>query len=69
MCVYIYLSIHIYIYIYICLFIYVFIYFSRVGRCGDPMFGICYVEKGVLACTRVYVLKDMCSHAGESTIS
>ena len=41
----------------------------RVARCGDSMFGICYVEKGVLACTRVPGLNNMCSHAGENTIS
>ena len=41
----------------------------RVGRCGDPMCGICYVEKGVIACTRVHVLNNVCYHAGENTIS
>ena len=45
------------------------IYFSRLARCGAPMFGIFYVEKGVLTCTRAHVLKDRCSRAGENTIS
>ena len=43
--------------------------YMRVARCGDPIFGTCYVEKGVLAYTRVHVLNNMCSHAGENTIS
>ena len=40
-----------------------------VARCGDPIFFICCVDKSVLACTRVHVLNNMCSHAGENTIS
>ena len=60
-----------YIYTYItCVYIYIYIYMCvRVARCGDPMFGICYVGKGVIAYTRVHVLNNVCSHAGESTIS
>ena len=64
--------IHMYIYIYSIhmLYIYIYIYiYMRVARCGDPVVGICDVEKGVLACTRVHVLNNRCSHAGESTIS
>ena len=30
---------------------------------------IMFIEKGVIACTRVHVLNYMCSHAGEDTIS
>ena len=41
----------------------------RLARCGAPDFGIVYVEKGVITCTRVHVLKDRCSDAGENTIS
>ena len=66
--------IYIYIYIYISLSIYIYIYiyiytYMRVGRCGAQMFGIFYVEKGVLTCTRVHILNNRCSHAGENTIS
>ena len=41
-----YMCIHIYIYIciYTCIYIYIYIY-MRVGRCGDPMFGICLLKK------------------------
>ena len=35
----------------------------------DPLFGIFYVEKGILACTIIHVLNSMCSHAGENTMS
>ena len=41
----------------------------RVGRCGAEMFGICYVEKGIITCTRAHVLNNRCSHADENTIS
>ena len=41
----------------------------RVAPCGAPSFGIFYVEKGVLTCTRVHVLNNRCSDAGENTIS
>ena len=41
----------------------------RVGACGADMFGIFDDEKGVLTCTRVHILKNRCSHAGENTIS
>ena len=40
----------------------------RLARCGAPIVGIFYVEKGVFTCTRAHVLKDRCSHAGENTI-
>ena len=40
----------------------------RLAPCGAPSFGIFYVDKGVLTCTRVHVLNNMCSHAGENTI-
>ena len=61
---------YIYIYIYIHSYIYIYIYiYTRLARCGAPDFGIFDVEKGVLTCTRVHVLKDRCSDAGENTIS
>ena len=41
----------------------------RVATCGAEIVGIFYDEKGVLTCTRVHILKDRCSHAGENTIS
>ena len=41
----------------------------RVAPCGAPVFGIFYVEKGVITCTRVHVLKHRRSDAGENTIS
>ena len=41
----------------------------RLAACGAPMFGIFYVEKSVITCTRVHILKIRCSHAGENTIS
>ena len=51
-------------------YIYIYIYiYMRVGRCGAQTFGIFYVEKGVVTCTRVHVMKHRCSHAGENTIS
>ena len=56
----------------ICLYIYIYIYiyiYMRKAACGAPSFGIFYVEKGVFTCTRVHVLKNRCSHAGENTIS
>ena len=61
-CVYMnrYINTSIYIYIYI---------YMRLAPCGAPDFGIFYVEKGVLTCTRVHVLTSRCSHAGENTIS
>ena len=42
--------------------------YLRLAACGAPDFGIFYVEKGVFTCTRVHVLNNMCSHAGENTI-
>ena len=59
-----YTYIHVYIYIYIYIYIY-----RRVVSGGAPLFGIFYVEKGILACTRIHVLNNMCSHAGENTMS
>ena len=53
-------------YIYIYIYIYIF---SRLAPCGAQIFGIFYDEKGVLTCTRVHILKNRCSHAGENTIS
>ena len=41
----------------------------RLAACGAEMFGICYDEKGVTTCTRVHILKNRCSNAGENTIS
>ena len=41
----------------------------RVAPCGAQILGILYVEKGVRTCTRVHVLNNRCSHAGENTIS
>ena len=84
-CMYIYIYIYIYtytyIYIYMFIFIYLFIYLSiyihsfvylfvlEGGLCMRSFFGIFYVEKGIIACTRIHVLNNMCSHAGEDTIS
>ena len=61
-------DIYIYIYIYICMCIYIYIYMRKVSG-GDPLFGIPHVEKGILACTRIHILNNMCSQAGENTIS
>ena len=36
---------------------------------GDPLFGIFYVERGILACTRIHMLNYMCFHAGGNIIS
>ena len=72
MCVYIYIYIyictHIYTYIHMCIYIYIYTY-MRVVSGGDPLFGIFHVKKGMLACTRIHMLNNMCSHAGENTIS
>ena len=55
--------------IYICvLYIYIYIYMRVVPACV-PFFGIFYVGKGIIACTRVHVLNKRCSHAGENTMS
>ena len=43
--------------------------FMRVLSGGVPLFGIFHVEKCIIACTRIHVLNNMCSHAGENTIS
>ena len=55
----------------ICIYIYIYIYICSRGwdAVVPPICYIFYVAKGVIACTRVYVLNNMCSHAGESTIS
>ena len=54
----VYVSLSLYIYIYMCIYIYIYIYiYMRLAACGAPSFGIFYVEKGVLTCTRVHVLK------------
>ena len=67
-CISIYIELYTYIYIYIIyIYIYIYIYFSRVVPACVPFFGIFYVEKGILACTRIHVLNNRCSHAGEST--
>ena len=51
-------------------YIYIYIYiYVRVAPCGARVFGIFYVDKGVLTCTRVHVLNNRCSDAGENTIS
>ena len=50
----------------VCIHIYIYM---RVVSGGDPLFGIFYVEKYILACTRIHVLNNMCSHASENTTS
>ena len=54
-------------YVYVYIYIYIYIFSRVVSACA--FFAIFYVEKGILACTRIHVLNDMCSHAGENTIS
>ena len=49
--------------------VYIYIYIYEAGTLWCPDFGIFYVEKGALTCTRVRVLKHRCSGAGDNTIS
>ena len=43
--------------------------YMRVATCGAQIVGIFYDEKGVLTCTRVHILTNRCSHAGENAMS
>ena len=43
---------------YVCMYIYIYIYiYMKKARCGDPIFGICHVEKSVLAWARRSISK------------
>ena len=55
-------------YMCVCMYIYIYIYIMRKAHCGDPMFGICYVEKGVLACTRRSISKVVLFNCGETPL-
>ena len=65
---YIYASLSLSLSLSLSIYIYIHTYMRVVPACV-PLFGIFYVEKGILACTRIHVLNNMCSHAGENTIS
>ena len=51
-------------------YVYIYIYISRGWPPVVPRFlAYSMIKKGVFTCTKVHILKNMCSHASENIIS